>query len=75
MSRSYGWTLSVVDGKILLQIPFIWSVPNALMTAELACMMPGKDCVNICSYVADLLVGVYVCVCLHVCMCSCIHVL
>mmetsp|Transcript_31421 Transcript_31421/g.68704 ORF Transcript_31421/g.68704 Transcript_31421/m.68704 type:complete len:454 (-) Transcript_31421:171-1532(-) len=24
----------------LLLIPFIWSVPNALMTAELACMMP-----------------------------------
>eukprot|EP00976_Prorocentrum_cordatum_P066074 1178167-Prorocentrum_minimum.AAC.2 len=22
-------------------VPFIWSVPNALMTAELACMMPG----------------------------------
>jgi len=24
----------------LLLVPFVWSVPNALMTAELACMMP-----------------------------------
>ncbi|KAK3269567.1 hypothetical protein CYMTET_21999 [Cymbomonas tetramitiformis] len=24
----------------LLLVPFLWSVPNALMTAELACMMP-----------------------------------